>query len=169
MIFWDILFKNMSICELLTSPPPSPPLCNRGGCRMIDTREQTLFLGQRGKLHFTGLSKLSNDTETQKLLFESIPFDKLVDMAYVFNYDDENLGSILGSQNFLGKRVNVQLDESEWSKPFSLELVGVGQTISIYHNSTYDKRLPEGGKNRTQHWGLLSPLAGSFEPRLRVF
>jgi SHR-binding domain of vacuolar-sorting associated protein 13 len=106
-----------------------------------------VFLGQNGPFHFSAEEwRLPKD-----LLYGTIPFRKLVTMAYIFNFDDENLGSYLGSQNILGRRVNVQLDESEWSLPFSLDIVGVNQTITIYHNPTLSRRMPEGGTHEISY------------------
>jgi hypothetical protein len=119
--------------------------------RINSDRPQTIYFGQKGQLHFSELSKLSNDSELRGLLFGKLSFDNLVDIAYMFNYDDESIASLIGSHNIFGRRVNIQLDESVWSHPFSLDLVGVHQTISIYHNPTFDRRMPEGGTHEISY------------------
>lgn len=86
--------------------------------------ERTLFPGQIGPLHNLVNSEIQEHSELNRLL-HPLPFEELVDKSYLFNYKDDS--RVLGSK----RTVSVQLDDSEWSVPFSLDTAGVNQSAVI--------------------------------------
>ena len=64
------------------------------------------------------------DSQGARVL-EDLPFEELTQLAYMFNYQDNRA---------IGKRrVLIQLDDSDWSLPQSLESIGTPSFCSIEH------------------------------------
>lgn len=91
---------------------------------------QTVFPGTPGALATsTGRCNLTPE-QLCSLLEHELPIDQLADLAYMFNFHDEGLGT--GSQ-----MLSVQLYDgssqsnyiSEWSRGFGLESVGFSQVV----------------------------------------
>jgi hypothetical protein len=98
------------------SPPPLPPRGHIFG-------DGTCFPGCKPALHNTYSKEIPLTSMLCELLRE-LPFEEIVDLACMFNYnDDERL--------LFNRKVVVQLDSSEWSKPFNLDSVGVNQVLKV--------------------------------------
>lgn len=101
--------------------------------------DDTVFFGTAGPLHFSKTKDKFN-SEKQRLLRGDISFDKLVSMAYMFNFEDALLNALRT------KKVFVQLDDSDWSRePVSLDSVGVHQLVSIMHYERRDRGVLDEG------------------------
>ncbi|CAM9467202.1 unnamed protein product [Chrysoparadoxa australica] len=61
------------------------------------------------------------------LLSEELSLKQLTELAYMFNFNE---GSLL---EFGEKKICVQVEESDWSKPFSLESIGMSQVLTTRH------------------------------------
>jgi len=86
--------------------------------------ESTVFPGQQNQLHASQNNEIKEDSELLRLL-KSFSFEEITDMAYLFNYKDDV--RVIG-----GKRtVRIQMDDSVWSLPFSLDTAGVSQSVVI--------------------------------------
>lgn len=95
--------------------------------RLLGYRTRTpVFPGCCGPLHQSTKKEvdlISPDCD----LFKELPFQEMVRMAYMFNFNES--AGILSNK----RRVKLQLDDTDWSRPFTLESVGVNQVISIDH------------------------------------
>jgi hypothetical protein len=69
--------------------------------------EGTVFPGKPGRLHSLSAREIPNDAALKNLLQRDLPFEEIVDLAYMFNYHDD-------ARLLFNRRVSVQLDESEW-------------------------------------------------------
>lgn len=88
--------------------------------------DKTVFPGCPGRVHSSIAHEIHKDSELRHQLRE-LPFHEIVDIAYMFNYEDDE-EHLLG----LGRsRVSVQLDDSDWCSSFSLDSVGVNQSLSV--------------------------------------
>jgi hypothetical protein len=82
-----------------------------------------VFPGCYGPLHSVNNKEFAIDSALGHQLQE-LTFNETVDLSYMFNY--------IEPQGRLGKkRVKVQLDDSNWSRPFSLDSVGVNQMLTV--------------------------------------
>jgi hypothetical protein len=82
-----------------------------------------VFPGCYGPLHSVNNKEFAIDSPLAHQLQE-LTFNEIVDLSYMFNY--------IEPQGRLGKkRVKVQLDDATWSRPFSLDSVGVNQMITV--------------------------------------
>lgn len=77
---------------------------------------KTIFPGKPGPL--THVSDLQEDNSYCDLLGE-LSAEATLQLAYMFNFNQNQ------------RRMMVQLDDSNWSRPFSLDSVGVNQELSI--------------------------------------
>ena len=95
---------------------------------------RTVFPGQPGALHpSNGTVKQSHSALGREIAHDDQPlcnllremtFDNIVDIAYMFNFQIAHAI----------RKVNVQFDDdSEWSTSFSLDGVGVSDTIGVEH------------------------------------
>ena len=85
------------------------------------------FPGKIGSLHN---SKAETDVNWRTHHFlQELTFEEIKNISYLFNYTEDS-SYILG-----GRRVKIQLDDSTWSNPFSLDSVGVNQIVSTNHAS----------------------------------
>jgi hypothetical protein len=85
-----------------------------------------IFPGRPGQLHHSTAREISNQSPLKSLLRE-LGFEETVDLSYMFNFHNDN-DIIFGK-----KKVVVQIDDSDWSSSFSLDSVGVKQSISLDH------------------------------------
>jgi hypothetical protein len=69
--------------------------------------EGTVFPGRPGRLHGSFARELPNDSALRNLLMRELPFEEIVDLAYMFNYHDD-------ARLLFNRRVSIQLDDSEW-------------------------------------------------------
>ncbi len=106
-------------------PFTSPLSHNRGLIKSSDGRKSgnVSFPGLPGPFH--NLEIPTDGLEWE--LLNDISFHKTVEHAYMFNFKDE---STLLSIN---KKVKLQLEDSDWSRSFSLDSVGVNQALVINH------------------------------------
>jgi hypothetical protein len=82
-----------------------------------------VFPGCYGPLHSVNNKEFAIDSTLGHQLQE-LTFNETVDLSYMFNY--------IEPQGRLGKkRVKVQLDDTNWSRPFSLDSVGVNQMLTV--------------------------------------
>ena len=85
-----------------------------------------VFPGCYGPLHSVNNKEFAIDSTLGHQLQE-LSFNEIVDLSYMFNY--------IEPQGRLGKkRVKVQLDDTNWSRPFSLDSVGVNQMLTVNNN-----------------------------------
>lgn len=82
-----------------------------------------VFLGRPGPLHSTRMKEISNDSSLRKYLHE-MKFEDICALATLFNFLED--AHILGS-----RKVVAQLDESKWSRSFTLDSAGVAQVLSV--------------------------------------
>lgn len=82
-----------------------------------------VFPGCYGPLHSVNNREFAIDSNLGHQLQE-LSFNEIVDLSYMFNY--------IEPQGRLSKKqVKVQLDDTNWSRPFSLDSVGVNQMITV--------------------------------------
>lgn len=82
-----------------------------------------VFPGCYGPLHSVNNREFAIDSNLGHQLQE-LSFNEMVDLSYMFNY--------IEPQGRLSKKqVKLQLDESTWSRPFSLDSVGVNQMLTV--------------------------------------
>jgi hypothetical protein len=81
------------------------------------------FPGLPGSFHNMEISTEGLDWE----LLNDISFHKTVEHAFMFNFKDES--TLLS----ISKKVKIQLEDSDWSRSFSLDSVGVNQALAINH------------------------------------
>jgi hypothetical protein len=95
------------------------------------------FAGLPGPMLAKWLGPDDNDTNPgvvpEQLLKEELSLVELAQYAFMFNFSDS---TVLG---FGEKRVCVQVEDSHWSKPFSLEGIGMSQVLSARHSSRVSK------------------------------
>jgi hypothetical protein len=95
---------------------------------ILKIKNRSIYPGNKGPLHHEkpenskGFSTINHSN--CELLSEQLALDKIIDLAYMFNFEDDI--NVLGN-----RRVLLQLDDSEWSSPFSIDSVGVKQSIKI--------------------------------------
>lgn len=98
--------------------------------RKFPINQQTIFAGTYGALA-SSPGKCDLDAQTlSKLIDHEMPLDKLSDLAFMFNFPEEGIG--IGNQ-----MLSIQLHdgteqtryESDWSRGFSLESVGISQVV----------------------------------------
>lgn len=87
--------------------------------------EGAVFPGCYGHLHSNHRKEVSAESSLRNL-FQELSFKETVELSYMFNYLEA--GSMLSSRT-----VKVQLDDCDWSAPFSLDSVGVNQVLSTDH------------------------------------
>ncbi len=102
---------------------------NKDGTRSVDglidnlktktneSQQGTIFPGKPGPL--------KNYTDDELGLLKNLSFEQTADLAYMFNYD--NAANLLK----MVRRVTVKLDNSDWCYPFSLDSIGVNQSVTI--------------------------------------
>ena len=95
----------------------------------------TFRLGDPGPLQ--GL-EISLQSTTKELLKEPMEFNDMIRYASMFNFNDDST-AILGQ-----RKVCVQLNNSQWSSPFSLRSVEVNQNLAVDDKS--DGKLEVGFK-----------------------
>jgi hypothetical protein len=88
----------------------------------------SVFPGCQGPLHYSRHKEVPLDS-VLCALFHELSFKQSLSLAYMFNFQEES--GILATKS----AVKVQLDDSEWSRSFSLNSVGVNQVLSIDHSS----------------------------------
>jgi hypothetical protein len=92
--------------------------------------QQTIFAGTYGALATSPGKCDLHPQILSKLIDHEMPLDKLSDLAFMFNFPEEVLGS--GNQ-MLSLQLHDGTDEtkyeSDWSKGFSLESVGISQVV----------------------------------------
>lgn len=86
--------------------------------------EALVYPGLCGSLHRMQQKEFPYNSTLRNLL-EELSFDQQMDLAYMFSYIDET--------NLLRRRVSLQLDDSNWTRPFSLDSVGVNQVLFVNH------------------------------------
>ena len=86
------------------------------------------FPGKIGAFHSNSKLEVSMDWRKHHFL-EELTFEEIKNYSYMFNYTEAS-SYILG-----GRKVKIQLDDSNWSSPFSLDSIGVNQVISINHKT----------------------------------
>lgn len=84
------------------------------------------FPGKVGAFHAFSKVEVQLEARVHHFLHE-LSFDEISELSYMFNYTDMS-PYILGN-----RKVKIQLDDSKWSRSFSLSNVGVNQNISINH------------------------------------
>ena len=84
----------------------------------------TVHLGSPGPLHSSQIREIPNNSPLKDLMKDSLSFDDIVSLAAMFNFADE--GWLIGQ-----RKVVAQLDESDWSAPFSLRSIEVTQLLSV--------------------------------------
>lgn len=82
-----------------------------------------VFPGRPGPLHSTRVKEVPNDSSRRKYLHD-VRFEDICELATLFNFMED--AHILGS-----RKVVAQLDESNWSRSFTLDSAGVAQTLSV--------------------------------------
>ena len=82
-----------------------------------------VFPGCYGPLHSVNNREFAIDSPLGHQLQE-LSFNEIVDLSYMFNY-------IEPQGRLSKKRVKVQLDDTTWSRPFSLDSVGVDQMLTV--------------------------------------
>lgn len=87
-----------------------------------------VFPGCCGPLHLASQKEIPLESNLVSLL-NRLSFSDLISLAYMFNFKEDS--NILNS----GKRVKLQLDDSDWSSSLSLDSVGVNQGMAIEHSS----------------------------------
>ena len=95
---------------------------------ILKIKNRSIYPGNKGTLHHEKTENImgisTDNRQNCELLSEQLPLDKIIDLAYMFNFEDDI--NVLGN-----RRVLLQLDDSEWSSPFSIDSVGVKQSIKI--------------------------------------
>jgi len=71
------------------------------------------------------MGKQISKTSALKSMLYDLHFDEIVDMAYMYNYPDNR---ITGK-----RRVLIQMDDSDWSEPISLDSVGTPFSVQVEH------------------------------------
>jgi hypothetical protein len=89
--------------------------------------EEKVFLGSPGPLHFTREKEIELNSTVRNLL-RDLKFDQVLELASLFNFLESSDANILGTQ-----KVTAQLEDSTWSKSFTLESAGVNQVLSVDH------------------------------------
>jgi hypothetical protein len=89
--------------------------------------EEKVFLGSPGPLHFTREKEIELNSTVRNLL-RDLKFDQVLELASLFNFLESADANILGTQ-----KVTAQLEDSTWSKAFTLESAGVNQVLSVDH------------------------------------
>jgi hypothetical protein len=93
----------------------------------IPTIEEKVFLGRPGPLHLNRVKEIELDSPLRNLL-RDLKFDQVLELASLFNFMESSETNILGTQ-----KVTAQLEDSTWSKAFTLESAGVNQVLSVNH------------------------------------
>lgn len=88
--------------------------------------DRVVFPGCYGPLHTLHHREFSTNSPLRHLIQE-LDFSDIVELSYMFNYASES--SRLSSK----RRVKIQLDDTDWCRPLSLDIVGVTQSVSIDH------------------------------------
>jgi hypothetical protein len=102
---------------------------SESGNKVKGWNNQTTYPGTRGVLHSTIAKEFAYDSDLHTML-ANLSFEDIVNYAYMFNFSERS--------SLIKKRVSVQMDESDWSGPYSLDTVGVNQVISV-DNHIYGK------------------------------
>ncbi|RYH23330.1 hypothetical protein EON65_18010 [archaeon] len=138
------------------SPGPDSP----DDLAAVEQSKQAVFPGCCGPLHHMVRREVSLDSALCDL-FGELPVEDLIKMSYMFNFRD--------SSNVLtvNRKVKMQLDDTDWSRPFSLDSVGVNQVVSIEHPT---RGLLEVGVRVSVAPGRLSKYTKivRLQPRLAV-
>lgn len=90
----------------------------------------TIFPGTPGALAMSQCRCNLSPEKLASLIDHDLPLDKLADLAYMFNFYDEGLGTgnqMLSVQLYDGSGQSKYF--SEWSRGFSLESVGFSQVV----------------------------------------
>jgi hypothetical protein len=97
------------------------------GTTATATREEKMFLGRPGPLHLHRVKEIELDSPLRNLL-RDLKFDQILELSSLFNFMESSETNILGTQ-----KVTAQLEDSTWSKAFTLESAGVNQVLSVNH------------------------------------
>ncbi|CAM9496511.1 unnamed protein product, partial [Sphacelaria rigidula] len=106
---------------------------NAGASGGVPSKPRRVFAGLPGAIHpDSGAEDKGRwaGTDPESFLRENLSLTDLVSLAYMFNFSSESVVLSLGE-----RKASVQVEESEWSKPFSMETVGVNQVLSVRHPS----------------------------------
>lgn len=82
------------------------------------------FPGTKGIIHSSNSKEFAYDNILHDKM-ANMSFEDIVELSYMFNFSD-NARGLIGK-----KRVSIQMDESSWSRPFSLDTIGVNQVVSV--------------------------------------
>lgn len=82
-----------------------------------------IFPGTKGPLHSSHAQEFECESQYQQLLGE-LSFEEITSMAYMFSFNDD-------TRLLLQRRVAFQIDDSDWSRAFSLDSVGVNQVVPV--------------------------------------
>ena len=115
----------------------------KGNSRVEDS---TVYPGNPGPVHRTRPT-LQSDESLLHYVGKSLPFDDARNLAYIFNHKENYLGS--SSR----KSIEIQLENSKWSAPISIDSIAINQYVSVHHfdeladssTSTYNTGLLEYG------------------------
>jgi hypothetical protein len=108
--------------------------------------DSTVYPGNPGPVHRTRPT-LQSDESLLHYVGKSLPFDDARNLAYIFNHKENYLGS--SSR----KSIEIQLENSKWSAPISIDSIAINQYVSVHHfdeladssTSTYNTGLLEYG------------------------
>lgn len=90
--------------------------------------DSTIFPGTKGLFHSTQMKEFSYNSDLHNQL-ANLSFIDVLRLSYMFNFSVFSKNSLMSIQK--RRLVSLQLDESDWSRPFSLDAVGINQTVSI--------------------------------------
>ncbi len=121
-------FTTQKKITAIEQSPPVPPLNLSGNFVNIHSpliNSKGYYPGLPGLLHSSNTKEIPLNSPLGEFLGE-LSITQLQALAFMFNYQSETI--------FLGpNRVCVQMDESDWSSPFSLDNLEINQTISADH------------------------------------
>lgn len=103
-----------------------------GNAGSIMKKVDVVFPGCRGPLHHADMRVKNADgvagipmTDPLCRLLNELSFEDILCLAYMFNFREDS--TILNN----GKKVKFQLEDTDWSRSFSLESVGVNQVLQV--------------------------------------
>lgn len=115
-------FSGLELGDIRKKPQRRPKNFNS-----LPIMEEKVFLGRPGPLHLSRVKEIELDSPLRNLL-RDLKFDQILELASLFNFIESSETNILGNQ-----KVTAQLEDSTWSKGFTLESAGVNQVLSVDH------------------------------------
>lgn len=115
------------------SQPPRQEISKNGSQDTISHPSMTFnytkgcYPGLPGLLNGVQIKEIPVDSSLREY-FEELPTTKLMSLAFMFNY--QSTRALLGSN-----KVCVQIDDSDWSAPFSLDNLEINQSVSVDHST----------------------------------